>query len=33
MDDKKVMKVTRDKCPTDHRKIGRPKKKWSDNIS
>ena len=33
MDDRRIVKITRDKSPSGYRSVGRPRKRWSDGFS
>ena len=32
MTEERIVKITRDKLPAGHRSIGRPTKRWRDNL-
>ena len=32
MTEERIVKITRDKLPAGHRSIGRPRKRWRDNL-
>ena len=33
MDDRRIVRITRDKSPLGRRNVGRPRKRWSDNLN